>query len=108
MEVEMEMGTETKTETRTEARIRIRTWGQVLSDGVHKLLRTDLRWAIALIIYSNHNPCEQPKANSTHKQTRQTRIRASRIPALPALHIPSLPNPSVAARSPPPRSDVGK
>jgi hypothetical protein len=57
-EAETEMGTETKTETRTEARIRIRTWGQVLSDGVHKLLGTDLRWAMALIIYSHHNPYE--------------------------------------------------
>jgi hypothetical protein len=57
-EAEMEMGTEIKIETRTEARIRTRTWGQRLSDGVNKLLCTDLRWAMALIIYSQHNPYE--------------------------------------------------
>jgi hypothetical protein len=54
--------TGTRTQTRTRSRTRRRGWEQGLGprhrqglgDGVNKLLRTDLRRTMALIIYSNH------------------------------------------------------
>ena len=54
METRMETRTETRTEARTE--MRTRTSRQGHGDGINKLLRTDLWWAVALVIYTNFPP----------------------------------------------------
>jgi hypothetical protein len=65
-ETETGIGTGTGTETKTE--IRTRTRGEGLSDGVYKLLRSDLRQTIALLKYS-HQPT---RATLSKQQTANT------------------------------------
>ena len=56
--------TGTRTETRTETR---RREGRGHGDGINKLLRTDLRWAMALVIY--RTPASTQTSKLRHKQT---------------------------------------
>jgi len=87
--------TERRTETRTRTRTRTR-WRQGHSDGVNKLLRTDLRRATALVIYTNsrQHPREQTptRANTdTSKHRHVSRSAHSHIPAHPFVPLPRHP-----------------
>ena len=85
-----------KTETRTETRTRTRTGtrrSEGHGDGANKLLRTDLRRAMALVIYRNsrQHPREQTptRANTdTSKHRHVSRSAHSHISAHPFVPLP--------------------